>query len=426
MRDRGTLIAGAGIGLACLIAGAFYLVTTQREGNMRAREELQKAVDVQQAHALAMRRVEMDRAAAQSPENAIVAGANWLVQQQSPDGAWRSDLYAPFKSGTALTPQVVIALQAVDQPGMVPPGGPDPINAGCEWLAKLVKPNGTIEGAAGDLDFPVYTAALSVIALSHPDQKHHLKARDAWLKFLMSHQLTEQNGWKPGDKPYGGWGYCRLIPKKPEQGAFSPPLVESNISATLYALEAAKAAGVTDKDVYAKALAFLRQCQNVQPRLPGALIRTDGGFHFIYDDPVRNKAGVRDPDDKQFPFHSYGSATADGVRGYLICNASATGGVNWLKAHFRADSHPGSYIPAHEPNREAVYFYYAASVSKALRAAGVDRAGEVEWPLALAAELVKRQNPDGSWANPATLVREDEPLVATSHALIALANCTRK
>ena len=39
-----------------------------------------------------------------------------------------------------------------------------------------------------------------------------------------------------------------------------------------------------------------------------------------------------------------------------------------------------------------------------------------------AAELAKRQKPDGSWANPADLVREDEPLVATANAVIALAN----
>jgi hypothetical protein len=44
----------------------------------------------------------------------------------------------------------------------------------------------------------------------------------------------------------------------------------------------------------------------------------------------------------------------------------------------------------------------------------------------LATELAKLQKPDGSWVNELNLVREDEPLVATSHALIALSNCLKK
>jgi hypothetical protein len=37
--------------------------------------------------------------------------------------------------------------------------------------------------------------------------------------------------------------------------------------------------------------------------------------------------------------------------------------------------------------------------------------------------LLKRQRDDGSWSNPAVLVREDDPLVATSLAMRALADC---
>jgi hypothetical protein len=44
-------------------------------------------------------------------------------------------------------------------------------------------------------------------------------------------------------------------------------------------------------------------------------------------------------------------------------------------------------------------------------------------PLArlLVEELLRRQRDDGSWVNPAHAVREDEPVAATSFALIALA-----
>lgn len=351
---------------------------------------------------------------ARTPDKSLAAGVAFLVKQQSGDGAWRSDVYATFKDGPALTPLVVCALQEAGEPGASAPGVRTAIRKGCDYLAKRVKADGTIENGESGLDYPVYTAALAVKVLSRPDSKDLLKARDAWLKYLLDRQLTEKLGWKPEDKQYGGWGYCRLVPKKPEPGAFAPPLVESNLSATVFALEALKAAGVTDRAVYDKALVFVRRCQN-----------PDGGFHFIYDDPVRNKAGKSGDDPPTF--HSYGSTTADGLRCLILAGepdrAKIRAATDWLRTHFKPDSHPGKYIAAHEPNRNAVYFYYAASAAKALRAAKVTEAGGQPWAQALASELAKRQKSDGSWANPVELVRENDPIVATACAVTALANC---
>jgi hypothetical protein len=45
------------------------------------------------------------------------------------------------------------------------------------------------------------------------------------------------------------------------------------------------------------------------------------------------------------------------------------------------------------------------------------------WAEALAEELLVRQRDDGSWANPVDSFREDDPLVATSFAVRALAGC---
>jgi hypothetical protein len=49
--------------------------------------------------------------------------------------------------------------------------------------------------------------------------------------------------------------------------------------------------------------------------------------------------------------------------------------------------------------------------------------GKVRWAEALADRLVQRQRPDGSWSNPLVPQREDDPLVATSLAALALASC---
>lgn len=351
------------------------------------------------------------------PEAALTKGVTYLLKQQSPDGEWRSDLYATFKDGTALTPLVLCTLLDAADAGHNPAESAAARKKAAAWLAKFAQPDGTIAPGPDGFDYPVYTAALSVKALSHSENVEHHKARDAWVKYLKERQLTEKLGWKPEDKQYGGWGYCRVLPRKPEPNVFAPPLIESNLSATVFALDALKSAGEADEKLYQAAAVFIRRCQN-----------EDGGFHFIYDDPVRNKAGKAS--DTPLTFHSYGSTTADGLRAMILCGSPADSesrvrAQQWLLKNFRADTHPGVYVSAHEPNREAVYYYYAASVCRTLHELKMTKAGSVDWAATLAAELAKRQRADGSWANPVELVRENEPLVATSNAVMALAKCKR-
>jgi hypothetical protein len=333
---------------------------------------------------------------------ALSRGVEFLLRQQSDDGAWRSDSYGTFKDGTALTPLALNALQDADH------ADAGPRLRAARFLSSKARPDGSVDEGPVGLDYPVYTAALSVRALSREDAAEFDKPRDAWLKFLLARQLTEQNGWSPADYEYGGWGYCRTIPKKPEPGNLAPPLVESNLSATVFALDALHAAGHPDAARNRAAGRYVLRMQN-----------RDGGFHFIDGDPVRNKAGIRG--------HaiSYGSSTADGVRGLLRTGQDPAAGRAWLVEQFRADVHPGEYLPSHESNRNAVYFYYAASVSETFHELNVKNATGGPWAPALAAELSSRQATDGSWTNPVSLVREDDPVTATCWAVTALANCRK-
>jgi hypothetical protein len=74
-----------------------------------------------------------------------------------------------------------------------------------------------------------------------------------------------------------------------------------------------------------------------------------------------------------------------------------------------------------------LYFYYARSTALALAALSpgddASRAEACCWAAALAAELVRRQRPDGSWSNSVVSVREDDPLVATPFAVETLTTC---
>ena len=47
----------------------------------------------------------------------------------------------------------------------------------------------------------------------------------------------------------------------------------------------------------------------------------------------------------------------------------------------------------------------------------------MRWAEALAETLLARQRADGSWSNPASEMREDDPVVATAFATAALGVC---
>jgi squalene-hopene/tetraprenyl-beta-curcumene cyclase len=366
--------------------------------------------------------------ALESIDRALAAAARFLLGRQSPDGAWRSDTYGVFRDGDALTPLVLQTLLAV-------PDGPDAgpsIGRGAAYLAGMVGPGGGIDEGPYGLNYPAYTAALAVHVLSHPRLAAHRPARDAWLSYLRQRQLTEALGWRPEDRAYGGWGYAHTLPRKPEAGAPADPCTESNLSATVFALEALRAAGVpADDPLWGKALTFVRRCQNwaddPEQREPAY---DDGGFFFIYDDPVRNKAGVAGTDRAGCQrFRSYGSTTADGLRALRACglpsgDARVTEARRWLERHFSASVHPGRFAAGRTAVQASVYYYYCRSLARALAACGsVDL--PVSWAEALSDELRRRQRPDGPWVNDAVEVREDDPLVATALAADALAVCCR-
>jgi hypothetical protein len=369
-------------------------------------------------------------------DRALARAAAFLIRQQDSDGAWRSDFYGPFRDGPSLTPLIVEALDAIAQ--ATPTEVPD-LAAACRkgraYLAVMVRPDGTIEEGPHGLNYPVYTAALSVVVLSRTEETGHRPARDAWLKYLRARQLTEQLGWQPSDRAYGGWGYCALIPRKPPPGEFGPPLLESNLSATVFALSALRAAGCPQDDPsYRAARIFLERCQNhAEDEAQRDPAFDDGGFFFIYDDPVRNKAGAAGKDRHgRERFRSYGSTTADGLYGLLACglgpdHPGSVAARCWLETHFDVSTHPGDYPPNRAAERESVYYYYSRSLARALSALDVTEVdtprGKVRWAAALAAALLQRQRDDGSWANEALAQREDDPLVATSEAIAALAAC---
>lgn len=343
-------------------------------------------------------------------------GARWLASRQGADGSWVSEVYGAFKDGYSLTPFATIALLecALER---------DAARRGAAWLASKTRDGAVVPGRITP-SYPAYTAALATRALSHPQAGQPPASRDAWLRELRGRQLTEELGWAPADAHYGGWGYSTAIPRKPPPGTgVEDAFLESNLSATAFALDGLAAAGIPASDrAFLAARRFVERQQNYAEGNHGP--HDDGGFYFIPDDEVRNKAGRADSSAARVRFHSYGTMTADGLRSLLRCGSPPDGprtsaARRWLHERFDAAHHPGTYRAEREEVRDSAWFYWAAAFSSTMRVDG-DATG---WQVPLRGELLRRQRADGSWANELVAVREDDPVVATCFALLALASC---
>jgi squalene-hopene/tetraprenyl-beta-curcumene cyclase len=352
-----------------------------------------------------------DSTLAERIHTAISSAVEYLTQRQSSDGAWRSEIYGPFKDGPSLTSLVAATFTSLERTN----GVESAELKAAEYLAATIGPG------TDSLTYPVYTAAGAVISLK---QRHQfIKERNAWLNYLRSLQLTEDLGWHPSDLAYGGWGYA-ASGLQPLHGAPATPLAVPNLSATVFALEALRAAGVSCNDpAIRRAQLFVERCQNWSDNSGSCDDAfNDGGFHFLLEDPQRNKAGEVGIDSTgRCRFASYGSATADGLRALAHCGLKKDdprrlAAEHWLLRNFSAEQHPGGYQPQREHLRPTLYYYYAASFGQVLRFSDDSRSCANE----MAATILERQRSDGSWSNAAVDVREDDPLVATPLAIQSL------
>jgi squalene-hopene/tetraprenyl-beta-curcumene cyclase len=360
-------------------------------------------------------------------DRSVAAGTRALISAQSPDGTWRSRTYGALKDGLSLTPTVLKAVVFAPDVG----GSETARRRGAAYLVGRVRPDGTIDAGPFGLSFPVYSAAEAAIVLTRVEVAGAGPARLAWLDALRERQLAEDLGWDPADLPFGAWGDAVSPSVKADAG--SP--ADADLSSTLFAVGSLRIAGASaDDPAVRKAMRFVVRCQNLpEEGEEDAPDFDDGGFFFTPTDPVRNKAGVAGTDPRgRIRYHSYGSATADGLRALLRCGLSpahprVVAARRWLERHFSAEHNPGAFEPARAAERDATFFYYAWSLAHAFRALGgrmeegVGR--ETAWAEMLARELIRRQRADGTWSNRLTASKEDDPLVATPLALGALGLC---
>jgi len=343
----------------------------------------------------------------------------FLLAHQQDDGAWRSDVYGHFRAGDALTPLALNSLlYASTDPNVLAA-----VEKGLVFMDRFVTAEGVIDPTAL-LNYPVYTASLMVKILADSRCRSRTQAFDAWVGLLLDWQMTEENGWSLDDWQYGGWGYATSPPRKPKEKPL-PAVLEANLSATAYAVEALRIAGFTARIRFENASVFIDRCQNYATEDPD-LDFDDGGFFFTPGDPFRNKAGQVRIKSAKVRHRSYGSATVDGLRCQIACAVyhlpdavdRRTAATRWLEkglTDFANIEHPGNFAPERELDRKAGYFYYTSHICPLLR--NTTMAARAD---AIRDQLVRIQNEDGSWKNEHKTLREDDPIVATAFALRAL------
>jgi len=317
--------------------------------------------------------------------------AQYLWSKQGDDGGFHSTTYGLLRSGQSLTPFALVALLGVSEVEVSPPRG------AIDRAVSFIKSNVNDQGVLGVMDetaddYPNYATALGISALIKTNSVGYEKVIEPMVAQLRSQQFCEANGWNPEHAAYGGWGMGGPIHRPPETG-------HVDISMTRHVLEALKLSGIPASDpVMTRALIYLKRSQN-----------SDGGFYFSTVNPEINKAGETDGQ-----FKSYGTTTADGVLALRAAGVSEddsrlSKAITWLKDHHQADRAPDLDDSNGQPWAEGLRFYYAHAIARALP----------DLPVKL-----PKQSADRSFRNSVNLVKEDDPLIATTLALYVLSRST--
>jgi squalene-hopene/tetraprenyl-beta-curcumene cyclase len=358
--------------------------------------------------AAAQARTQNQESLKQEAAMAIRRGVAFLEKAQAANGAI-GDPEQPAITGLAV-------LAILGDPGRAPKDLPATVKKGYDFIASTAQPDGGlyVKGLAN------YNTSICLTALmAHPTGDLRPLARNA-RTFITG--LQQDNG-EQGEADHthdGGIGY----------GGSSQ---YSDMSNTHFALEALYYAQALDAEQppspdapklnYQAAIDFVSRCQNLKAHNKSAWVSEDpankGGF--IYE-PGVSKAGEQDLGDGKKALRSSGSISYAGLLSLIYAKLTpdderVRGVLGWLQNNFSATENPGL-------GGQGLYYYYH-SMAKALTALNLgvlqkSDGTEIDWRQEIGNQILKSQQPDGSWVNPTARWRESDTVYATALATLTL------
>ena len=346
----------------------------------------------------------------------IAGGVDYLLAHRDGDGGWSMGDQRQMQP--ALT---ALAVKAVLQDPRYDAASPEVRGALDVILSYQQADGGIYDPRQGKNN---YTTAVAVMVLVAADDPSLSPALERAVMYLRGLQIVPGSQSPDGDvigegHPFeGGVSYG-------EHGR--PDL--SNVGFWMQAMHDAGVPG-DDPDMQ-RALAFVARTQNRSESNASAWAAAganDGGF--VYAPATRDDLtmGVSQagPGPGGRGLRSYGSMTYVGFKSLLYADLSrddarVRAALDWIRLYWRLNSNPN--MP---PDRslEGLYYYYHA-MAKALRAWGegtiTSTDGDVHvWRHELIDALAERVAPDGSWVNDADRWFENDPILVTAYAVLAL------
>jgi len=313
----------------------------------------------------------------------------------------------------SFSPQVGPAVTALAVTALVESGaGCDhpAVRKGLGYLLGFRQADGGIH--AHDSPVANYETSIALVALAgcNADGRYD-DAIAAAERFVKGLQWDDGEKTAPEDPAYGGAGYGRK--KRPD------------LSNTSFLVEALHAIGRgPDDPAMQRALVFVLRTQNREGPdnpLPFAAKNPDGGFYYTPAAGGESQAGTTPAGG----LRSYASMTYAGLKSMIFAGLAkddprVQAAVGWLRRHYTFEQNPGL--------EDAGLYYYYQAAAKALHAFGEDSFADEsgtghDWRRELAAAILKRQQPDGSWVNDNPRWMEGDPAIVTSYALMALSRC---
>ncbi len=331
-------------------------------------------------------------------EAAVTKAADYLKKSQNEDGGW--SVPGMPKSDPGIT---ALVLKSLAKNGIKLNGNP--------WMQKAVDLLLSYQKDDGSIflqSMQSYVTAISIVALVELDPVKYApqiaKAKD----YLIRIQF------RPGEERTKEPHYVGGITYNDEQ---KPP----NMSTTIFALEALRAAGVPeDSEVFKNAALFVSRCQNRSESndMPLDVILTnDGGFFYAPGD----SRGEIIPGEQGRTLRSYGSMTYAGFLGFIYCYISkddprAKSALEWIQNNYTFEQNPGL------PKKMQGYYYYLLTIAKALDAGNLKTLPDGKPVVAdLKAKILEKQKADGTWINDQEdRWQEGNPILTTAYMLTAL------